>query len=68
MAQFSNGQTVQVVSEVGSVDPIPPQHFLGRSGVINNTLEMAGQIRYDVRFDDDGSSQYLFEQWLLANQ
>ena len=65
MAKFSSGQAIQVISELGSVDPTPPQRFLGRSGVIQLTFEAAGQTRYDVKFDDDGSFEYLFEHWLL---
>jgi len=65
MAIFSNGQAIQAISELGSVDPTPPQILLGRSGVIQLTFEAAGQTRYDDTFDDDGSSEYLFEHWLL---
>ena len=68
MAIFSNGQAIQVISEFGNVDPTPPQIVLGRSGFIRFTFEAAGQTRYDVTFDDDGSSAYLFEHWLLPKQ
>ena len=65
VAQFSIRQAIQVISELGSVDPTPPERFLGRSGVINSWTQLAGQTRYYVVFDDDGSSEYLFEHWLL---
>ena len=66
MAKFSSGQAVQVISEFGTVDPTPPEHFLGRSGIIASIAEAGGQLRYYVQFDDDQTFEYLREQWLVA--
>ena len=66
MAKFSNGQAIQVISELGRVDPNPPEPFLGRSGVINSWTQLEVQIRYYIMFDDDGSFEYLLEHWLVA--
>ena len=65
VAQFSVGQAVQVISDKGSISPTPPEELLGRTGKITNTAEAGGQVRYYVRFDDDQSSDYLHEKWLL---
>ena len=65
MGIFSNGQTIQVISDRGSIDPTPPEVFLGRSGTVVSSAEVAGQVRYYVQFDDDHSLDYVAEQWLL---